>query len=223
MQIRKETFAFLKDIAKNNNREWFAENKPRYQEEHEAVKAFYQDIENRLNAHDSIEKTKLYRIYRDVRFSKDKTPYKSHFSGYFSRTGKALRGSYYLHIQPGASLLAIGFWGPNKEDLFRLRKEFEMDDAEIRDILAATDFQKHFGGALEGQELKTAPKGFDKTHPAIDLIRKKGFVAVKHFDDATVLSKTFAQEIDQSYQAARPFLDLMSDVLTTNLNGESLL
>lgn len=223
MQIEKATFQFLKDLKQNNNREWFTEHKGDFTKAQANAKDFYSAIQTNLNAHDEIDKFKLFRIYRDVRFSKDKTPYKSHFGGSFHRKKPELRGGYYLHICPGDSFIAGGFWEPNKEDLFRIRKEFEMDDTEIREILSDPNYVKHFGGKFEGEELKTAPKGFDKEHPAIDLIRKKGFIAIERFTDKEMLSKNFLTKIDKSFKALRPFFNYMSDVLTTNLNGESLL
>ncbi len=223
MQIKESTLQFLSKLKKNNNREWFNENKNEFQIAQTNAKEFYNNIMENLNKQDDIEKFKLFRIYRDVRFSKDKTPYKPHFAGSFSRTGKRLRGGYYLRIRPGESFLAGGFWEPNKEDLFRIRKEFEFDDREIRNILKEEKFNKIFGGHLEGNELKTAPKGFNKEHDAIDLIRKKAFIAVRKFSDNDILSANFSQTVDESYLALRPFFNYMSDILTTNLNGESLI
>ncbi|WP_075342379.1 DUF2461 domain-containing protein [Tenacibaculum agarivorans] len=223
MQFKESTFQFLNQLSENNNRDWFAEHKSEFDAVQKEVKQFYKAVQEQLEQHDEIEKHKFFRIYRDVRFSKDKTPYKTHFAGSFSRNGAHLRGGYYLRLKSGESFLAGGFWEPNKDDLFRIRKEIEIDAAEFREILADPEFQKYFGDKFEGEELKTAPKGFDKTHPDIDLIRKKGYIAVRNFTDKEVLSKNFLQEIDKSYQALRPFFDLMSSVLTTNLNGESLL
>ena len=224
MQFNKANFTFLQNLKENNNREWFAEHKLEYTAILDNVKSFYTSVKDHLEQGDSIEKLKLFRIYRDVRFSKDKTPYKTHFAGSFYREGKALRGGYYLHLAPSnKSFLAGGFWEPNKEDLFRIRKEFEIDDTEIRSILAEQKFVTYFGGKLEGAELKTAPKGFDKEHKAIDLIRKKGFVAMRYFNDNEVLATDFSNEVVDTFFALRPFFDYMSDVLTTNLNGESLL
>ena len=181
------------------------------------------DYINNLNKHDKIDKYKLFRIYRDVRFSKDKTPYQPHFAASFSREGKELRGGYYLRIRPNnESFVGGGFWDPNKEDLLRIRKEFELDATEIRRVLADKKFQTTFGTKLEGSELKTAPKGFDKNHPNIDLIRKKGFIAVRNFTDKEVLSSDFLEVVDESFKNLRPFFDLMSAILTTDLNGESL-
>ena len=176
-----------------------------------------------MNAHDKIEKIKIFRIYRDVRFSKNKLPYKTHFGGSFARHKPELRGGYYLHIQPNnESFIATGFWDPNKEDLLRIRKEFEMDDSEIRAILNNKTFKATWGGFV-GDELKTAPRDFDKQHPAIDLIKRKQFIFTKKYSDKEVLSEDFLNEVNTSYKIIRPYFDYMSDVLTTNLNGESLL
>jgi len=224
MQFQKSSLQYLKDLKKNNNRDWFADTKPVFKEAQDNAKAFHAAIREQLEAHDKIDRYKLYRIYRDVRFSKDKTPYQPHFAGSFSRKGKQLRGGYYLRIRPGESFLAGGFWEPNKEDLFRIRKEIELDDTEFRDILLEKKFATYFGNEFDsGFELKTAPRGFDKEHKAIDLIRKKGFVAVRKFTDNEVLSPNFLTEVDASFKALRPFFNLMSDILTTNLNGESVI
>ncbi|MEX6625771.1 DUF2461 domain-containing protein [Tenacibaculum salmonis] len=224
MQLEKSTLQFLKDLKENNNRDWFAEQKTTFAEVQNKAKDFYGHIRADLELADSIDKFKLFRIYRDVRFSKDKTPYQPHFAGSFSRKGNHLRGGYYLRIRPGGeSFLAGGFWEPNKEDLLRIRKEIEMDASEFRAILNNSEFVKNFGNKFEGAELKSAPRGFDKNHPDIDLLRKKGFIAVRNFTDKEVLSKDFLSEINTSYKALRPFFDFMSEILTTNLNGESLI
>ncbi len=223
MRIDPAALQFLSELKANNNREWFQANKSRYETIRAQMKIFYEDVMQGLNQHDEIEKFKLFRIYRDVRFSHDKTPYNPHFAGSFSRKGKRLRGGYYLRIRPGESFLAGGFWAPNKEDLFRIRKEFELDDDEIRSILSDRSFVRHFGGDLRGEEVKTAPKGFSKEHPAIDLIRKKGFVAVREFSDQEVLDPDFENQVHEAFKALRPYFDYMSEVLTTDLNGVSLL
>jgi len=220
--ISKEVFDFLTELKKNNNRDWFEAHKPAFKKHKSDIKSFLEAVKDNLNHHDEIEKMKLFRIYRDVRFSKDKTPYKAHFAGSFSRLGAHLRGGYYIHIKPGESFLATGFWAPNKEDLYRIRKELEMDASEFRGLINQKEF-KTIWGELSGDEVKTAPKGFDKEHPDIDLIRKKQFVFVRNFTDKEVLSSSFLDEVDRSFKAIRPYFDLMSDILTTNLNGESIL
>ena len=221
--IPRETFDFLKRLEKNNNREWFNENKKEFKEIEAEVKQVYNQLFELLNVHDDIDKMKMFRIYRDVRFSKNKLPYKTHFGGSFNRRKPELRGGYYLHIQPNnESFIATGFWEPNKDDLFRIRKEIEMDDTEIRKIISNKSF-KNIWGELVGDELKSAPRDFDKDHPAIDLIRKKQYIFTKKYTDKEVLSQSFLEDINKSFKAIRPYFDYMSDVLTTNLNGESII
>lgn len=223
MKFEHNTLQFLKELTANNNREWFTENKPRFTEIQDHAKLLFTEMQHNLEKHDEIEKMKIYRIYRDVRFSKDKTPYNPRLAVSFSRLGKHLRGGYFLQIKPGETLLGGGFWQPEKEDLLRIRKEIELDATEFREILNDTTFKEHFGGIFEGEELKSAPRGFDKEHPDVDLLRKKGFIAIRKFTDKEVLSKDFLNELDASFKALRPFFNLFSDVLTTNLNGESLI
>ena len=219
--LHKSTLEFLKKLKENNDRDWFAANKKAFETEQKLVKSFFTSVGELLGKIDSIERIQIFRIYRDVRFSKDKAPYKNHFSVGFTRTKPMLRGGYYLHIQPGESFVGGGFWEPNATDLHRIRKEFEMDDEEIRKIITDETFKKYFG-ELKGEELKTAPKGFDKTHPAIDLIRKKQYLVTRSFSDKVVLSPNFQEEVLATFQAMRPFFDYMSEVLSTDLNGESL-
>jgi uncharacterized protein (TIGR02453 family) len=220
--ITTEIIGFLKDLKANNNREWFTENKARFKDVQESAKSFYHALNDRLNTHDEIEKLKMFRIYRDVRFSKDKTPYQPHFAGSFSRAAAHRRGGYYLRVRPGESFIAVGFWQPEPKDLLRIRKELEQDATEFRSIINDDKFVKIWG-SLQGEEVKTAPKGFNKDHPNIDLIRKKGYIFVRNFSDKEVVSSGFLDTVDKSFRAIRPYFDYMSEVLTTNLNGESLL
>lgn len=222
-KVTPSVFKFLNTLKENNNREWFADNKTWFQEEEAKLKQFFTQVMEGLKEEDDIEGMKAYRIYRDVRFSKDKSPYKIYRSCSYKRATEALRGGYHVEITPGGSFMAIGFWMPNKEDILRIRKEFEIDASEIREILCDSKIQELFGGFHKGEELKTAPKGFDKTHPNIDLIRKKDFLFLKSFTDQEVLSDNFYDEVLKGFKATRPFLDYMSSVLTTNLNGESLI
>ena len=225
-QLSQSNLDFLIQLEKNNNRDWFTENKKRYEKEHAQIVEFADELLGKMNQHDSIEtptgKKSLYRIYRDVRFSKDKSPYKTHWSGGFRRATKQLRGGYYFHIQPnGQSFIGGGFWEPNKEDLQRIREDIERDPSELQAILADPNFVNTFG-KLEGEQLKTAPKGFDKEHPAIDLLRFKQFIFGRNFTDAEVLQANFVDVANDTFKKMRPFFDYMSDVLTTDANGAPL-
>ncbi|GAA3641959.1 DUF2461 domain-containing protein [Flavivirga jejuensis] len=222
--VPKEALDFFKKLEKNNNRDWFNERKKEFKSVEAEVKQVYNAILESLNTHDEVDKLKMFRIYRDVRFSKNKDPYKTHFGGSFRRTKPKLRGGYYLHLQPNnESFIATGFWEPAPADLLRIRKEFEMDDSEIRDILANKKFNSIWGDRFVGDEVKTAPKGFSKDHKAIDLIKKKQYIFTKKYTDKEVLDTNFIKDVNDSFKAIRPYFNYMSDVLTTDLNGVSLI
>lgn len=214
--------SFFKNLKRNNNREWFAENKPKFKKLELEIKAFGEELKDRLNEFDNIDRFKLFRIYRDIRFSKDKTPFKTHFGLYWNRVKPQLRGGYYLHVSPSNNFLACGFWDPNSKDLYRIRKEFLHDTKEFRDIISSKEIYSVWG-SLEGSELKTAPRNFDKNHPDIDLIRKKQFVFKISYTDAEVFDKKFIYKIEKAIKTIRPFLNYMTEVLTTDENGESLI
>ena len=220
--INPDIFTFYKDLDKNNNREWFESHKSRFKALESEVKDFNEIVKFGLEETDDIEKIKMFRIYRDVRFSKNKTPYKTHFGVSFHRKKPNLRGSYYMHLAPQNSFIASGFWNPNPMDLLRIRKDLEMDAQELRDVITDFTFKKVWG-ELQGDLVKTSPKGFNIDHPNIDLIRHKQFLFIKRFDDKSVLSSDFQKEVIKSFTAIRPFFDLMTNVLTTDLNGVSIL
>lgn len=224
--LPKSAFDFLKQLTRNNYRDWFLAHKHQYLKELEQVEQFAEGLLGLMNTHDAIEtpsgKKSLHRIYRDVRFSKDKTPYNTHWGGGFKRLGKARRGSYYFHLEPGNTFIAGGFWGPNPEDLKRIRDEFAADDKRFRKIIGAKKFLENFG-ALTGEQLKTVPRGYDSGSEAVDLLRYKQFLLVKRFTDKEALEANFAKVLNVSFKEMRPFLDYMSEVLTTDLNGTSLL
>jgi len=218
-------FDFLNTLQKNNNREWFAEHKDEFLKEQALLEAFADDVLKQLNTQDVIEtvsgKKSMYRIYRDTRFSKDKTPYKTHWSGSFKRAGKSRRGGYYFHIEPGNSFVAGGFWGPNAEDLKLIRDNLAFDASAFREIIHSQSFISNFGN-LKGDQLKTTPKGFDAGHPDIDLLRYKQFILIKKYADEQVLAQGFPELVVQTFFQMRPFLDYMTEILTTDANGMDL-
>ncbi len=224
--IDPSSFQFLQQLAKNNNRDWFQKNKPDYETALDNVRDVAEDLLQEMRKHDHIEtpsgRKSLFRIYRDVRFSKNKAPYKTHWSGHFKRAGAELRGGYYFHLEPGNSFVAGGFWGPNPKDLQRIRQEIDLNAGEFREVLAHPLLLSTFG-SMQGNQVKTAPKGFSKEHPAIDLLRFKQFIFSKRFSDKEVLDSGYAKLASDSFKGLRPFFDFMSSVLTTDANGEPLL
>ena len=219
--INHKVFDFLSSLKENNNRTWFEQHKPHFKALEVEVKEFCAQLFDQISLHDSLERWKLMRIYRDVRFSKNKTPYKTNFGIAFHRSQPKFRGSYYLQISPGNCFLACGFWGPEPKDLLRIRRELAVSGDEFRDIISQPSF-KNTWGELVGDELKSAPRAFDKNHPEIDLIRKKQFLFMIHFEDHEVEKDDFSGLVNSALQVVRPFVDFMSDVLTTDLNGEPL-
>ena len=224
--IHSSTFDFLSKLEENNNREWFNENKKQYQQEHEHVIAFVDELLNRLKEIDQITtisgKKSLMRIYRDVRFSNDKRPYDPRFAGSFARIKPHLRGGYFFRFKPGETVIGGGFYQPNADDLKLIRDHIAQDDEPLRAVLNSKEFKGTFG-ELMGEQLKTAPKGYDKEHPAIDLLRHKSMYVFKSFTDAEVLSSDFFGEVLKVFVAIRPFFDVMTEYLTTDLNGMSLI
>lgn len=224
-QIPPSSFEFLRLLKNNNERDWFNDHKTAYLKEHAYIESFAQDLLDLMNTHDVIEtpsgKKSLYRIYRDTRFSNDKTPYKTHWSGSFKRAGKQRRGGYYFHIEPGNSFVAGGFFGPSPQDLKLIRENISFDAEPLRAILSDKTFIASFE-TLKGERLKTAPKGFDGDQPDIDLLRYKQFLLVHRFTDQEVLSKEYLEYCNQEFKNMRPFFDYMSEILTTDANGMDL-
>ena len=222
VSIPPSAIAFLKTLKNNNNREWFGANKNRFLEEQQYIETFADALLTLLNTHDMIEtlsgKKSLHRIYRDTRFSNNKTPYKINWSGSFTRATKLRRGGYYFHIEAGNSFVAGGFWGPSPGDLKRVRDDIAFDPSPLRKITGSKSFIANFE-QLRGAQLKTTPKGFDPADPAIDLLRYKQFIVKKPFTDKEVLDAGFLKAASLAFKNMRPFFDYMSEVLSTDING----
>lgn len=224
--INKDSIEFLKDLSKNNNREWFNISKDRYLEAQSNIIAFADALIIEMNRHDKIEtasgKKSLFRIYKDVRFSKDKTPYNKHWSGTLKRATQQLRGGYYFRIESGNSFIACGFFGPVPADMKRIREDIDANYEDWRNLLANAALVATFG-EMRGERVKSAPYGYKKDNLAIDLLRHKQFLFKLEFTDEEVLSPDFLSKVNNAFKNARPFLDYMSEVLTTDANGISVI
>jgi uncharacterized protein (TIGR02453 family) len=224
-RIPQTNFYFLESLNRNNNRDWFTAHKDEFLQHQLTIERVADELLMALNTHDLIEtpsgKKSMHRIYRDTRFSKDKTPYKKNWSGHFRRATKWRRGGYYYHLEPGNSFVAGGFFGPNAEDLRRIREDICFDPEPLRAILTAEPFVRNFG-CLQGEQLKTAPKGFAADDDAIDLLRYKQFLLIRKFSDEEVQSGDFVKMVNDTFVAMRPFFDYMSVVLTSDGDGVEL-
>ncbi|MDH4298517.1 MAG: DUF2461 domain-containing protein [Cyclobacteriaceae bacterium] len=223
--IQDSTFDFLKKLARNNNRDWFNAHKERYLLAKENVESFLDQLIIKMNTHDQLEtpsgKKALYRIYNDVRFSKDKTPYNPRFAGHLRRNKPMLRGGYYFWIKPGGSRLGCGFTYPNPNDLKRIRLEISHNYVAWNKLLNAKAIQANFG-VMMGDTVNTAPKGFSRDHPAIDLLRYKQYWFERAFTDKEVLDNSFLDNANKTFKSIRPFFDYMSEILSTDSNGQPL-
>ncbi len=208
--IDKSTLDFLVKLNKNNNKEWFDKNRPSY----ELVKINFKDFVNELiitttKFDPSIKhlepKDCIYRINRDVRFSKNKAPYKNNIGALLSPGGKkSFDAGYYLQIQPGASFIAGGVWQPPTPQINAIRQEIDYNAAEFKKIISTKEFKKLFVKLSEEDKLKSVPKGYDKTHPEIELLKHKSFLAIHNFKDKDVLSKTFLKHCNEVMKAMHP-------------------
>lgn len=193
---------FLKDISKNNNREWFEKHKAVYLEAKSSFEDFLEELHTELLKIDvrlaGLNPRKLgFRIYRDVRFSKDKQPYKTNMGAGFSPHGKMEQEpGFYIHLEPNnKSFIAGGMYMPNAENLAKIRQEIDYNTDQFLNILNEKKFKKEFGSLSDWDRLKTAPKGYDKNHPHIDLLRNKSFTVSHAFTDLEVKDKDFVKKI----------------------------
>lgn len=224
--IHKSTFDFLKKLAANNNRDWFNNHKEDYLLAKENAEQFVDTLISKMNTHDQLETTfgrkSLYRIYNDVRFSKDKSPYNPRFAGYLRRSKPFLRGGYYIWIRPGSTRIGCGFAHPNSDDLKRIREDIASNYDDWSKLLKSKVIITHFG-KMTGEQVRTAPRGFTADHPAIGLLRHKQFWFERTFTDKEVLVADFLQRVNKTFKSIRPFFNYMSEVLTTDSNGESVI
>jgi len=215
----KRILSFLGDLGKNNDREWFEANRGRYDE---ARGAFLGLVGELLGGLAAVDETVggvspaecVFRINRDVRFSKDKSPYKANMGALLGPLGrKSGARSYYFHLEPGGnSMLAGGLYAPEPAQLARVRDAIARDPKPLKRILSRPDFVAAFGG-LAGESLKTAPRGYPEDHPEIELLRKKQFLVVRSLSDAAAARSDLVPRAIEAYRAMKPFLVWLESVL----------
>jgi uncharacterized protein (TIGR02453 family) len=222
--LSKDTLQFLEDLKANNNRDWFLENKKRY----EAFKKdFHQLIADLLDAMKPLDpslemlevKNCSFRINRDIRFSKDKSPYKSHIGIWISSGAKGMnRSGYYIQIEKGASFIAGGLYCPETEDLKKMRKEIAYFHDDLEAILNEKEFKKEFKDfdRNEKNTLKNPPRGYEKDHPAIELLKLKSFESTQRIDISEVTKKDFVATMSKKLIVLKPLNDFINRALTSD-------
>lgn len=210
MILSQDMFPFLSDLKENNNREWFLDNKYRHEAIQNSIKEVIGEIILKLSKMDRhiVEEISparcLFRIYRDIRFSKDKTPYKTWYSAGISLDGRKLEGpEYYIHIEPGASYLAVGYWRPKKEHLDMIRQEIDYKVEGLKMALKKGNYGVE--DLLSEDKLKRAPAGYGVDDPNIELLKLKSFVLNQPITDEEIQSNTVVETIIDFYKRMIPF------------------
>lgn len=208
--IEKSTLEFLSKLSKNNNKEWFDKNRSSY----ELAKVNFKEFVNELiistaKFDSSIKhleaKDCIFRINRDVRFSKNKAPYKNNFGVSISPGGKkSFSAGYYLQLQPGSSFIAGGMWMPPTPQINAIRQEIDYNTVEFKKIIGNKEFKKYFGQLSDEDKLKTVPKGYDKSHPEIELLKYKSYLTIHSVKDAEILSKNFLKHCNSIMKTMLP-------------------
>lgn len=215
VKIESATLNFMRKLTKNNNREWFAENKEKYISAQENIINFVEVLIEEIGKFDeeilkTDAKKALFRIYRDVRFSKDKSPYKTNFgAGLGMGKGNKISG-YYLHIEPGKSFLAGGVYQPESSVLKQIRKEISMNGSEFLNILKENDFRNNFRGLSVEGKLQRVPAGFEKEDPMAEYLKLKSFIVIHPVSDEALMKKDAAENFAKIYQSIKPLNDFLS-------------
>lgn len=214
------TLKFLKDLARHNNREWFEKNKPRYNEVKEGFELFVSDLyEEIVRFDDSLAglnpKKLTFRIYRDVRFSKDKSPYKKNMSAAFSSLGKGMgTPGYYFHVEPGdKSFVGVGLFMPVPENLVKIRQEIDYNGDQLLKIFNERKFKKNYNKFWDEDKLKNVPKGYAKDHPHAELLKLKSFIVTHEFNDSEVTDKKFSKNLVEIMKSAKPLNDYLKEAI----------
>jgi uncharacterized protein (TIGR02453 family) len=216
--IKKSTLDFLISLKVNNYRDWFINNKAAYLDAKGNFESLVQEIINRIIDFEPIMKglevkSCVYRINRDIRFSNDKTPYKSHFGAFIVRGGKKNGdkfSGYYIHIEPGNSMIAGGAYMPPSPWLSAIREKIDEEPDKINKIIHSKDFIKYFG-AIDGEKLKKAPKGYPADHANIELLKFKSFLVMNKVSDKEVLGEGFFDHVIEVCRAMKPFHDFLNE------------
>ena len=215
--IQKTTIQFLTDLKKNNTREWFEANRKRYEAGKENIIELAAQAIKTIGAFDKdiaeLEpKQCIFRINRDVRFSKNKAPYKSNMSLVVSKGGKKSEtAAFYIHIEPGQAFIGCGFWGPEAKKLASIRQEIDYNFKDFQKIITAKKFKETFTDGLSTEDtLQRPPKGYDDQNPAVAYLKLKSFVAMKKISDAELQSKDFVKILLDTYKAVKPFIDFLN-------------
>jgi uncharacterized protein (TIGR02453 family) len=214
---RKVILNFLDELKQNNNKPWFEGHRQEYEVARKSFEVFIDILIDKFRISDNLEglsaKDCMTRIYRDIRFSRDKSPYKTNLGAMINPGGwRSNRLGYYISIEPHAqSMTAGGLYDPTADQLNRFRQSIELDAAEFKELSSARDFVDVFG-EVQGDRLKTAPKGYDRDHPELAILQLKQITIIHRYSDQEVVRDDFIDRVTQDCRIMKPFLNYLSDV-----------
>lgn len=216
--LQPSTIKFIKDLKKNNTKEWFDANRKVYENAKQDFLNLTTEVLKGIAAKDEtlaqIEPKKcVFRINRDVRFSKDKSPYKTNIGMSISKGGKvAMRAGYYFHFEPGACFIAGGIYMPMPDDVKKIRQEIDYNWSDFKKIITSKKFVAAFGDVSKDAEysLVRPPKGYDENNPAIDYLKLKSWIASTPLQDADITDKNLAKKIVVAFEAMKPLIDFLN-------------
>ncbi|MBC8172693.1 MAG: DUF2461 domain-containing protein [Chitinophagales bacterium] len=217
--MEKSTLQFLKDLKANNNKEWFDINRKVYESAKKNFLDFTTEVIKKIEKFDKEiqgidPKKTLFRINRDIRFSKDKSPYKTNMGASISKGGKLdMSAGYYFHLEPGGAFCAGGSYQPMPPQLTSIRQEIDYNFKEFKKIITSAAYKKYFNDLDVVEKLKTIPKGYSAENPAIEYLKHKSFIVSKTFTDKEVLSATFTDDITYSFKAVRPLISFLNNAM----------
>jgi uncharacterized protein (TIGR02453 family) len=218
--VKTSTFKFLKDLKKNNNKTWFEKNKSGYLDAKDDAEHFVEQLIQGLGKVDADiaplhAKDTTYRIYRDIRFSSDKTPYMTHMGAFLNKGGKKVpTAGYYFHAQPGRSMAGGGLWMPMPAELSKVRQEIDYNFGEWTKILGDRKFKKYFPEGLDKEEiLSRPPKGYDAENPAIEFLKLKSFVVTRSLTDTGMTSPSILKEVLNTFVSMNAFVNFLNRAL----------
>lgn len=219
--LQPSTIQFLQKLKKNNNKEWFEKNRSAYELAKKDFTFFIENVINELKKKDATlqlleAKNCTFRINRDIRFSKNKTPYKTNMGASLNKGGKkAITAGYYLHIEPGASFMACGIWMPMQEELKKIRQEIDYNLEEFNLLISAKKFIQEFGGLEKTKEylLSRPPKGYDTDNPAIEYLKFKSYIVSKKVSDKEITNKNFIKNIVTTFETAIPLIQFLNQAI----------
>jgi uncharacterized protein (TIGR02453 family) len=217
--ISKTTFQFLSQLKQNNNKEWFDQNRPVYSQIRSQFELFVEAVIGLISEFDkeagqTTAKASIFRINRDIRFSRDKMPYKTNLGAFIAQGGrKGIHAGYYIHVEPGSCFLAGGIYMPSGPMLKAIRDDIYHNYPEFKEIITAPEFRKHFGDGVGGEKLKSVPRGYPPDFEGIEYLKYKSYTVYKDEPDSLYQKPAFSEELKSVFRSMAPYNHFLNEAV----------